>query len=208
MAAWRWSIVAFLSLGVAGYALVAGVLTVLGIEFALPLPTPSYRAALATHILAGVVALATMPFQFSVKLRRRNPRLHRALGRVSLAGIAIGGAAALAAVALSPSSLVARAGFAGMAIAWLTTAWFAWRHAVRRRFKLHRAWVFRAFAVTLAAVTLRIELPILIAIFQGFEPAYDVVAWLSWVPNLVVAEWIVRRGGGALLPDASPSPSP
>jgi hypothetical protein len=98
---------------------------------------------------------------------------------------------------------VARAGFAGMAVAWLVTAWFAWRYAVARRFKLHRAWVFRAFAVTLAAVTLRIQLPILATAFQAFEPAYDVVAWSSWVPNLLIAEWIVRSR--MRLPDATPS---
>ena len=45
------------------------------------------------------------------------------------------------------------------------------------------------------AVTLRLWLPLLIAAHGGeFTPAYRWVAWLSWVPNLLWAEWIIRRG--------------
>ncbi len=59
------------------------------------------------------------------------------------------------------------------------------RHAIRR-------WMIRSYAMILAAVTLRIHLPILAAYFQGFEPAYQIVAWSCWVPNLLVAELVVR----------------
>jgi hypothetical protein len=51
-----------------------------------------------------------------------------------------------------------------------------------------------------AAVTLRVELPLLIAAFQAFDPAYMMVSWSCWVPNLLVAEWIVRRTPAPFLP--------
>ena len=54
-----------------------------------------------------------------------------------------------------------------------------------------------AFALIFAGVTLRIELPLLIAAYGGaFEPAYQWIAWLSWAPNLAWAEWWVRRSRG------------
>lgn len=47
----------------------------------------------------------------------------------------------------------------------------------------------------LAGVTLRIWIPLLIIAHDGqFLPAYRWVAWLSWVPNALFVEWIIRRG--------------
>jgi hypothetical protein len=28
---------------------------------------------------------------------------------------------------------------------------------------------------------------------MAFEPAYQTIAWLCWVPNLIVAEWLILR---------------
>lgn len=46
----------------------------------------------------------------------------------------------------------------------------------------------------LAAVTLRIYLPFGIASGMPFEEAYPAIAWLCWVPNLIVAEWLILSG--------------
>jgi len=54
----------------------------------------------------------------------------------------------------------------------------------------------RNFALTFAAVTLRLWLPASIASGVAFEVAYPVVAWLCWVPNLVLAEWLFNRKAG------------
>ena len=52
--------------------------------------------------------------------------------------------------------------------------------------------MIRNFALTFAAVTLRAYLGLSQAVFGlSFEAFYPVVAWLCWVPNLIVAEWLV-----------------
>ena len=52
-------------------------------------------------------------------------------------------------------------------------------------------------ALTLAAVTLRIYLPLMLGVFHwSFHSAYIAVAWLCWVPNLLIAEWLIRREDG------------
>ena len=49
----------------------------------------------------------------------------------------------------------------------------------------------RNYALTLAAVTLRIELPLLqMAGGMTFDQAYATIAWMCWIPNLVLAEWL------------------
>ena len=45
--------------------------------------------------------------------------------------------------------------------------------------------------VTLAGVTLRIWLPLELAAGLPYHDAYQAVAWLCWIPNLIVAEWFV-----------------
>ncbi len=63
-----------------------------------------------------------------------------------------------------------------------------------KRFPLHREWMVRTFALALAGVTLRIELPMLLFVAHiSFHVAYITVAWLCWIPNLIVAEWWLRR---------------
>jgi Predicted membrane protein (DUF2306) len=52
--------------------------------------------------------------------------------------------------------------------------------------------MWRNYALTLAAVTLRVYMGVAQEVIGfSFEAAYPVVAWLAWVPNLVVAEWVV-----------------
>ena len=53
--------------------------------------------------------------------------------------------------------------------------------------------MIRSFALLFAAVTLRIELPLLILWTGEFASAYVIVSWLCWVPNLIWAEWYIRR---------------
>ena len=55
----------------------------------------------------------------------------------------------------------------------------------------HRRWMTRSYALMFAAVTLRLELPLLASNF-GFDDGYRVVSWLCWVPNVLVAEAILR----------------
>ena len=58
----------------------------------------------------------------------------------------------------------------------------------------HRQWMIRNFALTLAAVTLRIYMPLMLGVLHWpFPRTYIAVSWLCWVPNLMIAEWMVRQ---------------
>ena len=52
--------------------------------------------------------------------------------------------------------------------------------------------MIRSFALTFAAVTLRLYIPASQMAGIPFDTAYPVIAWLCWVPNLLVAELFVR----------------
>ena len=55
--------------------------------------------------------------------------------------------------------------------------------------------MIRNYSLTFAAVTLRIWLSLFVLLFglEHFERSYAVIAWLAWVPNLIVAELFIRN---------------
>ena len=57
-------------------------------------------------------------------------------------------------------------------------------------------------ALAFAAVTLRLYLPLAAVAGFSFAEAYPLVAWLCWLPNLVIAERALRRS--APRPQAQP----
>ena len=95
--------------------------------------------------------------------------------------------------------MVTHLGFGGLGVCWLATTILAVRSILRLDIPAHRRWMYRSYALTLAAVTLRIYLPLSLALGIGFEDAYRVVSWLCWVPNLVIVEaWLLPRARDAL----------
>ena len=91
-----------------------------------------------------------------------------------------------------------------LAVLLLATTARAYTAARARTIALHRQWMLRSYALLFGAVTLRIELPLLIMAFGEFTPAYQVVSWLSWVPNILWAEWYIRRTVRVTLPAVAP----
>jgi len=158
------------------------------------LADPVWRGAFYAHISLGGLALLTGASQFSTRLRGRWTQLHRVLGTSYVLACVGSGTAGLYLAVHATGGLPNALGFSGLAVAWLGTTIPAWWLIRQRRIEAHRRWMIRSYALTFAAVTLRIYLPLLAdALGLGFSTAYAIVAWLCWVPNLIVAEWMVRR---------------
>lgn len=146
------------------------------------------RTVLLIHIIGSCVAIVTGPVQFVATLRTRFPKWHRWAGYSYIVGVAVGGVAGLYSATVSMGGLVAHTGFFSLGVLWLATTALALSAIRQRRIELHREWMVRCYALTFAAVTLRLWLPLLTAVSGSFNEAYQTVAWLCWVPNLIVAE--------------------
>lgn len=147
--------------------------------------------AVAAHLAGGLVALVIGAFQVNARLRARFLDGHRWAGRVYLVAVLVGGTAAFALALRSFGGLVTHFGFGLLAVCWISSTVNAYRHIRRGNQVAHRAWMLRSYALTLAAVTLRIYLPLSQVAGIEFEAAYQVISWLCWVPNLLVVEWLV-----------------
>jgi len=95
---------------------------------------------------------------------------------------------------------VAALGFGTMAIFWLETTILAFITIKKGNVNEHQNWMIRSYALCWAAVTLRIYLPTFqFAFGMEFISAYLILAWLCWVPNLIVAEIIIRTSKKSIL---------
>lgn len=148
----------------------------------------------AFHVIGGGSILIIGGFQFVAGIRARRIAAHRWLGRLYLTGVLIGGIGGLALATTAAGGPVGRIGFGLLAVVWLTSGAFGFAAVRAGNITAHRKWVMRNYALAFAAVTLRIQLPVLQFGFGlTFEEAYPVVAWLSWVPNLIVVDWLLRE---------------
>ena len=150
------------------------------------------QLAFFAHVGLAPVALALVPLQFWRGSRVRRPALHRWLGRIYAVTIIMAGMGGILMALGTNAGPVAMVGFGLLGVAWIWTTAVAVWHIRNKRITQHKAWMIRSAALTLAAVTLRLEMPIL-AITVGLEVGYPLVAWLCWVPNLLIAEWMLRR---------------
>jgi uncharacterized membrane protein len=150
--------------------------------------------AILAHILGASIAMILGPFQFLPAQRRRLIGLHRWMGRLYLTGVAVGSAFGFYMAWLAHGGIISSLGFAALAVLWFATGAMALSEVRRGRIGAHRDWMIRNFALTFAAVTLRIWLPILSEVAGiDFINAYRTVAWLCWIPNLLIAQAMIRQ---------------
>jgi uncharacterized membrane protein len=159
----------------------------------------AHTAAIITHIGASMVALVVGPLQLLPQLRKkRRLAAHRWLGRAYMLGILLGSTTGFYMAWLSYGGLAAHLSFASLAVWWLATGLMAYRQILAGQIEAHRRWMIRNYAMTFAAVTLRLWLVLLIfPLGVPYEEAFVAVAWICWVWNIPVAEWLIRGQSAA-----------
>ena len=62
--------------------------------------------------------------------------------------------------------------------------------------------MIRSYALTLAAVSLRLQAPVLSLLYAtNYTGVSPIVAWSCWLPNILIAEWLIRRQCFAVQPN-------
>jgi hypothetical protein len=148
------------------------------------------------HVMLGMMCLAIGPLQFHPKVQRRAD-LHRTMGKIYLVVAVLLGIVGMYMAFYSFGGWITHIGFGVLGAGVVVTTITAYRRVMNAEYQSHREWMIRSYSLLFGAATLRVWLPLLLIAFKGsFLPAYRVVAWLSWVPNILFAEWYVRRTRG------------
>lgn len=102
-------------------------------------------------------------------------------------------------------SLVANGGissviaFTLLSVLWWTFTYLAFTSAKNQNFEQHRKWMIRSYALAVSAITLRLWKWMyanwIDPDMELLHPMdlYRIVAWAGWVPNLLFAEFIIRK---------------
>ncbi len=154
-----------------------------------------WRIAFFVHVYASIWALLAGFTQFSSHIQSFYPRVHRTFGYVYVTNVLlITGPASLLMSFYANGGPASKLAFALLAVGWITFTAIALVKAKNGDFVAHRNFMIRSYALTLSALTLRawkwsitntVELPPM--------DVYRAVAWLGWVPNILIAELIIRR---------------
>ncbi len=154
-----------------------------------------YRAAFYLHIFPALLVLAAGLTQFSGSLLRRVPALHRWMGRMyAFSILLVCGPAGMVMAWYANGGPFAQASFLSLSILWWGSTWWAWRAIRAGNIRAHGAWMIRSYALTFSAITLRL-MQYGLAMYADLDPetAYRLVAWPSWLLNLLVAEILLAR---------------
>ncbi len=156
------------------------------------LANTAWNIGFYAHIFLAGLALLVGWVQFSSKIRNKNPHLHRRIGKVYVASALLSATASIGIGFFATGGIVAAVGFICLGIIWFYTTLRAYLHIKNRQVEQHQKMMTYSYAACFAGVTLRLWLPLLSLLFGDFITAYVIVAWLCWVPNLLVAHQIVQ----------------
>ncbi len=148
------------------------------------------------HVGGATMALLFGPWQFFSVFRNAYPMAHRSLGILYIVGCLVGGVSGIHIGFYSPNGPVAAAGFMVLGTLWLGTTGLGLCNIVKGNIATHKRWMIRSFSLTFAAVTLRLLFPPMFA--YGLEPAtiFSILAWVSWMPNLTIANYFIIQKHG------------
>jgi hypothetical protein len=156
-----------------------------------------WRISFYIHVFTSCLVLVAGFTQFNPWLLRRRPRIHRWMGWAYLVTVVgISGPAAFMMAWHANGGLPARTSFTLLAFLWVVFTGYAGWMAIRRKFAAHGAFMVRSYALTLSAITLRVYtyISVYLPLYASPKDIYITTAWLSWVPNLIIAELLIRRG--------------
>lgn len=152
-----------------------------------------WRVAFFAHIIFGGISLFIGWRQFGSKFRNRYLNLHRTIGKFYVVSVLISSVSAIYIGFYANGGVISATGFICLGLVWLVTTLLGVFAIRKGEIIKHKRFMIYSYACTFAAVTLRIWLPLLQNITHNPLGSYLAVAWLCWVPNVLVAYFVTRN---------------
>lgn len=192
-----WFLFAFLCIAIGlyplQYLLSSGVVGILKSKPTWLLRDVIWNTAFYVHIIFGGLALLMGWLQFSKKLRNKNVKAHRLIGKIYVAAVLLSALAGFYVALFASGGFWSSLGFGCLAIIWFGTTLMAYLTIRNKQVLKHQILMVYSYAACFAAVTLRIWLPLLVLTIGDFKTAYVIVSWWCWVPNLLAAYLITKK---------------
>jgi uncharacterized membrane protein len=154
-----------------------------------------WRVAFYTHISSSIFILLFGSFQFINITNQKIKQIHRLLGKIYVILVLfISAPSGLIMAFYANGGWPAKLSFMVTSILWWCFTFFAYIKIKQNNIQKHKQNMYRSYALTLSAISLRIYVLLLpFIIHLSAKEMYALVAWLSWVPNLIIAEIIIKK---------------
>jgi Predicted membrane protein (DUF2306) len=143
------------------------------------------------HITFGGLALLVGWLQFNKRLREQYLAVHRAIGKIYLFSVWLSALGVGYIGFFAEGGVIAFLGFMTGGLIWSYTTTQGYLTIRKGKVNDHQRFMIYSYAACMGAVTLRIWLPLLTSTTNDFILSYQIVSWLAWAPNLVVAYFII-----------------
>jgi hypothetical protein len=154
----------------------------------------SMSLLLIPHVIFGLIALITGPFQFSETLRKDNLKLHRRLGKIYIISILLAAPFVILLNIYYPiAGTKETLAFQNItqALVWAFTAGMAWLAASKRQIIIHKMWAARSYGITLVFVFSRIYNPMPLFIENSDTDDFTHFLWFLVVLALIIPDVLV-----------------
>jgi uncharacterized membrane protein len=163
-----------------------------------------WRPTFYLHVISGMLVIILGPFQFLKKFRNKYLNLHRKLGKAYVYAVLLVAAPTGFIMAFyAEGGYWSTVSFIIMSLLWFITTLMAVIAVRKKDIVEHKKWMYRSYALSFAAVTLRLLVPLMSLPFiskylgaGGDERTYIIIvstAWLSWIINLVFVELLIVK---------------
>lgn len=159
-----------------------------------------WRIGFYAHVFTSVFVLIAGATQFSAWIMKKSVKTHRVMGWIYIVVIlAFSGPGAFVMGIHANGGLPARISFILLSVIWYVVTAMAFYQVRKKDYARHGEFMLRSYALTLSAITLRLYLIIINHFHFGLSPVnkYILVAWLSWIPNIIIAEILINKGFSA-----------
>lgn len=155
---------------------------------------PEYLWFFYTHVytsifvlLAGFLAILRKDFQLK--------NFHRNAGKIYIFLILLFAAPSGIYMGIfANGGFLSKISFVILGSLWWFSTFKAYQLARQKKFTEHKQWMWRSFALTISALTLRIWKVIIVYLFHPSPmDVYQIIAWLGWVPNILLIEYLITK---------------
>jgi len=154
---------------------------------------PLWRPTFYFHVISGMLVILLGPFQFLKNWRNKHLSLHRFSGKIYVFGVLfIAAPTGLIMAFYAEGGIWSSVAFTIMSVLWFGTTLMALIRIKQHNIEGHKIWMMRSYALSFAAVTLRVLVPLFsVYIIDNKDLITVSTAWLSWMLNLLVAEGMI-----------------
>jgi len=138
-------------------------------------------------LLAGFLAILRKNFGLK--------NFHRASGKVYIFLVLIFAAPSGIYMGIfANGGFLSKLSFVFLGSLWWFTTFRAYQLAREKKFTPHKQWMWRSFALTLSAITLRMWKVFIVYLFHPSPmDVYQIIAWLGWIPNILLIEYLISK---------------